>query len=391
METLTYIPSLIEHMLPAEHARLVRLCAYLVGDHDAAEDLAQETLIEAWRQQHKLVDPDGRSAWLNAVARNVCLRWARRRGRELARVEPLPDEPSTVDSFDFEIELERDELATLLDRALALLPPDTRDVLVQTYVEGSPHAEIAQRLGLSANAVGVRVHRGKLALRRILTEQFPDDARAYGFTVPEHDGWQKTRIWCPRCGQHHFLGHLDRDQGALTLRCPVCHPVINFFEVHTLANLRQVKGYQIAYRQASAWAGAYFRQALQEPPPCPLCGKRTSVQRCSPENTPPYIEAVRGDLRPLHGVHVHHCNCTCFDNTLPTYAALHGLILDLPPMRRFWRAHKRIHTLPERCITYEQRPALLLRFQNNVGTASIDAVFDQATFDLLHLDGGSDD
>jgi DNA-directed RNA polymerase specialized sigma24 family protein len=52
----------LEHALPAEHARLVRLCTHLTGDRDAADDLAQETLIEAWRQQHKLVDPQGTSA-----------------------------------------------------------------------------------------------------------------------------------------------------------------------------------------------------------------------------------------------------------------------------------------------------------------------------------------
>ena len=56
----------LEHVLHAEHVRLVRLCAYLSGDRDAADDLAQETLIEAWRQRHKLIDPDGAGAWLRA-------------------------------------------------------------------------------------------------------------------------------------------------------------------------------------------------------------------------------------------------------------------------------------------------------------------------------------
>ncbi len=57
----------------AERARLVRLCAYLTGDAQAAEDLAQETLVEAWRHAHKLHDPHGREPWLRAIARNVCL------------------------------------------------------------------------------------------------------------------------------------------------------------------------------------------------------------------------------------------------------------------------------------------------------------------------------
>ena len=71
--------------LSFDRARLVRLCAYLAGDADVAEDLAQETLLEAWRHADKLHDVTGRARWLAAIARNVCLRWGRRRGRDLSR------------------------------------------------------------------------------------------------------------------------------------------------------------------------------------------------------------------------------------------------------------------------------------------------------------------
>jgi hypothetical protein len=40
---------------PRDHARLVRLCATIVRDSTAGEDLAQETLLEAWRHRDKLV------------------------------------------------------------------------------------------------------------------------------------------------------------------------------------------------------------------------------------------------------------------------------------------------------------------------------------------------
>ena len=71
-----------EAKLSAERARLVGLCARLIGDVDAAEDLAQETLIEAWRHRERLYDPDGFSAWTSAIARNVCRRWERERGQQ---------------------------------------------------------------------------------------------------------------------------------------------------------------------------------------------------------------------------------------------------------------------------------------------------------------------
>jgi DNA-directed RNA polymerase specialized sigma24 family protein len=68
---------------PERRRRLVRLCATISGDAQAAEDLAQETLLEAWRNAHKLHDPSGADRWVAAIARNVCLRWARRRGRDV--------------------------------------------------------------------------------------------------------------------------------------------------------------------------------------------------------------------------------------------------------------------------------------------------------------------
>jgi DNA-directed RNA polymerase specialized sigma24 family protein len=73
----------------AERARLVRLCVRVTGDAAVAADLAQETLLEAWRSQQALRDPDRFSAWLSGIARNVCLRWMRRQQSPLARARSL--------------------------------------------------------------------------------------------------------------------------------------------------------------------------------------------------------------------------------------------------------------------------------------------------------------
>ena len=67
----------LEAQLAAERPRLVGLCARLSGDAAVAEDLAQETLAEAWRLLAKLRQPEGLASWLNAIARNICLRWVR--------------------------------------------------------------------------------------------------------------------------------------------------------------------------------------------------------------------------------------------------------------------------------------------------------------------------
>jgi len=47
-----------EAAITQERPRLVRLCAHLAGNSQVAEDLAQETLYEAWRNLHKLKEPE---------------------------------------------------------------------------------------------------------------------------------------------------------------------------------------------------------------------------------------------------------------------------------------------------------------------------------------------
>jgi RNA polymerase sigma-70 factor (ECF subfamily) len=206
-----------------ERAGLVRLCARLTGNVDAAEDLAQETLFEAWRHSYKLRDPRGRDRWLSAIARTVCRHWARDQGRELARLV-RPDESydaaddfgvELADDFDVEVELERHELAELLDRALGLLPTTTRQVLVARYVHDSPHAEIAARLGLSTDAVSMRLTRGKLLLRRALTADLREEAMAYGFFDRWHP-WDRANVECGR--GYHAAGRRDRARYAAQRR-----------------------------------------------------------------------------------------------------------------------------------------------------------------------------
>jgi DNA-directed RNA polymerase specialized sigma24 family protein len=57
-----------------ERRRLVGLCAAVSGDRSAAEDLAQETLLEAWRNRHKLRDRQAPTGGSPLIARNVCRR-----------------------------------------------------------------------------------------------------------------------------------------------------------------------------------------------------------------------------------------------------------------------------------------------------------------------------
>lgn len=349
----------------SERAWLVRYCASLSGRPEQAEDLAQETLVEAWRNRHKLVDPTGRLSWLAAIARNVIQRWFRQQGRDWQHLVSLDDEETPLDSWpqeqgDFEQDLERAELATLLDRALALLPAETRLALIAHYVEELPQAEIAARLGMSAGTLAVRLHRGKLALRRLFATDLREDALAYGLGGAAAGSWRELALWCPLCGQHRLQGQINPADAHLLLRCSACSqkPFLN----HRTRLLNGAATCGVAFNRVLHWVDSYFPPALPSGVvPCTGCGRIAPIRRGNP---------LSGEIVDL-GQGSMYVACTCaMQNTC-----------DLPIMalasqegRAFWRKHPRIRLLP--LGEQEVGGALALR-------VSFVSLSDNARLDLL--------
>jgi RNA polymerase sigma factor (sigma-70 family) len=365
----------------AERRRLTGLCAHLTGDIDSAEDLAQETLIEAWSHEASLRDPTRHAEWLSGIARNVCRRWVRRRGRDIGRVRPSADEDDqdnrieARDLLDLEVELERKELADLLDRALALLPEETSRILVERFVGGSPHAEIAARFGLSEGAVKVRVHRGKLALRRILTTDLLHQAVAHGLVGPAGGGWVETDVFCPYCGRHRMQGKYLRSEGTLTLHCPHCSAYgVNVVHIQMPDLLSGSSSYLQALDRTMAFAAEYVGAALRDgQATCLQCGTAGPLRLGLPREA----DSLPG--RP-HGVHFRCAGCgDLWWSTLSTMA------LCLPEGRAFWRKHRRIETLPEDELAGAGGAALVARLASVEGAERLDVVYTRETLQLIQV------
>jgi RNA polymerase sigma-70 factor (ECF subfamily) len=133
---------------------------------DMSEEVVQETFIRVWKKA-QLFDPEKASAstWLFAIARNTRIDILRKRGRPA----PDADDPSFVPDPEPGADqlISREEEAKRLQKAIALLPPDQREVLQLAYFEEKAHARVAEDLGIPLGTVKSRI---RLALGRIRTE-----------------------------------------------------------------------------------------------------------------------------------------------------------------------------------------------------------------------------
>lgn len=377
--------STLETLVATRQRSLVALCYRLTGDPDAAEDLAQETLYEAWRNLHKLHDPSGAWPWLAGIARNVCLRWGRARGRQqdcLASADRATGMSPVDDDYDLDVELERRELADLLDRALALLPPQDRAVLIERYARESPHAEIARRLGLAEGLVAKRIERGRLKLKRILSTDFIREAACYGLVGSDPDGWQETTIWCTVCGTRRLHGRFTAER-VLQLICVGCagcpYPIAQYVDgackYGRFGEPLATKGFKPSLSRLFAREYERLRDGiLGRTVDCPRCGTEACLY--------PGAEAA------TVGRYFVGADCPRCGRVL-VHTALCFLALGTPEGRKFWRAHPRIRTLPSRETEAGGVPAVVTAYESLTDGARFAAVFARDTFKVLDLYGHS--
>ncbi len=131
----------------------------------AAEDLAQETLLAVWRKAEQF-DPMRASAgaWIYTIARNLRVDLLR---RETHPVDGCIGETPTA-QLTPEDELKALETEKLLRAAIRTLPREQAQVLQLSYFEDRTHPEIASRLGLPLGTVKSRIRLAAAHLRSAL-------------------------------------------------------------------------------------------------------------------------------------------------------------------------------------------------------------------------------
>jgi RNA polymerase sigma-70 factor, ECF subfamily len=138
----------------------------LLASADGAEDALQDVWLDVFRHLPRLNDPQAFVAWLYRVARDR----AYGRLRKTRRIEQSLDESALADPAASAGNEFSAEDAARIHSALDGLPSEQREVLVLRFLEDMTYDQIAQVVGCQLGTVRSRIHYGKQALRRALTE-----------------------------------------------------------------------------------------------------------------------------------------------------------------------------------------------------------------------------
>ena len=160
-----------ERLLAAARPLLVRWARRLVEDPAAAEDVAQDALVEIHRTLGTLREPGALAAWLYLVVRKHADR--HRRSRRPGLLLDLDLEWPAAPGCDPEPEAQRAEERAVIRRALALAADADRLLLVLRYYGGWPQADIAALLGITSGAVRKRLHDARRRLAAGLESAVP--------------------------------------------------------------------------------------------------------------------------------------------------------------------------------------------------------------------------
>ena len=162
--------ALFELVMRRYNQRLFRLLRSLLRDEAEAEDVLQDAYVRAYAHLGQLEQPERLASWLTHIAVHEAKARLRRRGR-FADVKEGPLRAVPSPSSDPEQETLRKQLQRVLVSAIDDLPVGYRTVFVLRDVEGMSTAEVSESLRVSEQAVKMRLHRARAALRQVLFDR----------------------------------------------------------------------------------------------------------------------------------------------------------------------------------------------------------------------------
>jgi RNA polymerase sigma-70 factor (ECF subfamily) len=153
--------------------RILRICRVYSWNTADQDDLYQEILFQIWRGLPALKEKQFANTWLYRVAINTALSFVRKRASSSGRIVHFEhaDLTRTIESQQATEQNSDDRIANLYAAIYKLDPLEK--ALVTLFLEDFTYEQIAEATGITANNVGVMLHRAKKKLSCLMTEEVP--------------------------------------------------------------------------------------------------------------------------------------------------------------------------------------------------------------------------
>lgn len=156
--------------------KLYRICYRMLGNQHEAEDIAQEAFVRAFINIHTFDTNRKFSTWLYRIGTNLCIDRIRKKkpdyylDAEVASTEGLNMYSQIASKEELpEQEVLKMEMQDRVQYEISRLPDKYRAVIVLKYMEDLPLQEISEILEMPLGTVKTRIHRGREALRKQLS------------------------------------------------------------------------------------------------------------------------------------------------------------------------------------------------------------------------------
>ena len=169
-------PKAVQELVSLYGDRLLRSAFLLSGNETEAEDLVQETFLQAVRSIHRFRGCSSLYTWLHAILLNLTRHYHRNRKRLVYQENAVALEPANAIQDASPLGLDLETSSDSLEAALRRLSAPHREVVVLRFYEDLKIHEIARQLGISKGTVKSRLHYALGQLQKLV----PKDMNLFG-------------------------------------------------------------------------------------------------------------------------------------------------------------------------------------------------------------------
>jgi len=166
--------AVFENIILRYQDRIFNLCIHMLGNIHDAEDIAQDTFVKAYQKLGEFQPDASLYTWLYRIAVNTCIDHKRRPFFESIFKRSETGEESVIDQVSNapapDKVCESHQIQHALQRALAILSPKLRAVIILKEIEGLSYEEIADTLDVSIGTVKSRISRARDGLKVLLKD-----------------------------------------------------------------------------------------------------------------------------------------------------------------------------------------------------------------------------